>query len=359
MFCRWCWWLLGQGRFAALLTAICLVGSPATATGQVTPLARRLADYTNEDGRPPDGQDNGRDDTVALQRAFDAGPGVVYVGSGHYRWGRITVPSETTVVGAGPATVVQSSGSQPIFLQKNVHNWTIRDLLLDGATPGDWKDRKEDGQTGILTEKCRQFQIVNVTVRNFNGAGVQLTNTDCRDFCDGGSLHRVKAIRNYIGIRFGERAEYVSATQLACTSNVIGCVIHAGNTRIATCNFGYNVDGLVIRDRDNGSHGTIHNCLMNHNQRYALLTQNVRHGMTIGGCCFFYGSIRLEDSVGVNINSSIISCDLEVSGAGINRIAANYIIPRQWNFDFTPTSIVADNFTAKGLWDKNHLPKKD
>ena len=319
-------------------------------------MARQLGDYTNQDGTAPEGEDNDRDDTVALRKALDAGPGIVYVGPGHYRWGNVTVPSGVSVVGARGATVVRSSGPKCIFVQKGPE-WTIRDLVLDGETAGDWRKRKDDGRSGIFAARCRHFEIVGVTVRNFNGAGIQLTHTAVGTFFDAGKLERITATGNYVGIRFDERAEYITAAQLSCNHNVAGCVIHAGNISIHNSNFSDNTDGLVIEDKDNGSHGTISGCLMNHNARYALLARDIRNGMTINGCCFFYGSIRLENSVGVQISSGLISCPIEAIGAGSNRIAENYIIPRKWQFRFSPSTIVIDNFTENGSWDKNRVPQ--
>ena len=322
----------------------------ATAAADPPPPGRLLTDFTNDDGNPPDGHDNDKDDTAALRKALAAGPGVVHIGPGFYRFGDVLVPSGVSVVGARGASIVRSSGPGVIFLQKSVSDWTLRDLVLDGQAKGEWRKRTDQGRCGIHTSQCSGFEIAGVTVRNFNGAGVQLTRTASSGFCDGGTLERITAVGNYVGVRLDERAEYVKAAKLTCVNNVIGCVIHAGNTTLAASNLGYNVDGLVIEDKDNGSHGTVSNCLINHNRRYALLARNVRHGMAVGGCCFFYGSILLENSVGVNLTAGLIGCPVTSTGSGANRIAGNHVILKTGPWQLSPSTIVQDNFTENGPW---------
>jgi len=107
-------------------------------------------------------------------------------------------------------------------------------------------------------------------------------------------------------------------------------------------------DGLD-NDQD-GSHGAVSHCLLNHNQRYALLARGVRHGMAIDGCCFFYGTIGLEESRGVNITDGLISCAIKSFGGGANRIAGNHVILRNEKWELAPSTMVEGNFTEAGPW---------
>lgn len=319
--------------------------------------ARQLSSYTNDDGTVPNGLDDGRDDTTALRKALAAGPGVVYVGPGFYRWGDVSVPAGVAVVGAGRGTIVRSSGPARIFVQQRVSDWAIRDMVLDGEAQGDWHERKDTGRCGIFVSGCWGYEIVGVTLRNFDGAGLQLAYTDLQNagHSDGGNLERICASGNYVGIRFDTRAEYLNATELSCFHNVIGCVIHAGNVKIAASNFGDNIDGIVIQDKENGSHGAISNCLVNHNERYGLLCRNARNGMAIDGCCFFYGAILLQECAGINITSGLIGCTLKAVGEGANRIAGNHIVHMDtFQYEIAPATIVEGNFTDKGPWEHNN-----
>jgi len=339
------------------LILVLLIGTTmVTARDGRDPAVRYLGDFKNADGKPPNGLDDTTDDTEALRKALAVGPGIVRVGPGFFRWGEITIPSDVAIVGAGPATVVRSNGAKRIFWQKSVRGWAIRDMTLDGEAKGDWKKREDLGQNGIATEGGWGFEIVGVTLRNFSGAGLQLTwtNLGASGWSAGGNLDRITAHDNYVGIRFDIRSEYMNATNLSAFHNVIGCVIHAGNAKITASNFGGNIDGIVIEDKDNGSHGAISNCLVNHNERYALLVRNAKNGMLIDGCCIFYGKIQIENSQGISITSGILNTGLVVAGDGANRIAGNYIIPSDFSIEFSRLTIVENNFTKEGPWEKNN-----
>jgi len=328
--------------------ASCFPGVSAKAFGAPSPLARHLSDYRTDDGAVPDGTNPELDATTALVKALGAGPGIVYVGPGAYRWSAVSIPAGVSVVGAGPATAVHAAGGQPIFTQSGVHGWSVRDLALDGgADPSGWRARTDEGRHGMVVSGCWGYEITGVTLRNFAGAGLQIDRNGA-GWKNGGRLERITASGNYAGVRFDVRAEYMSALTLVCFNNVIGCILHAGNVILSASAFTENIDGMLIEDKDNGSHGSIVNCLFNHNERYALAGRNVANGMAIGDCCFFYGTIDLENCVGVSLTGGIIGSAVRIAGAGVNRLADNYVIPEGKTFEFSPSTIVDGNYTAAG-----------
>jgi len=314
------------------------------------PTTRQLSDFTNADGSAPDGKDNKTDDTSAMRKALAAGPGIVHVGAGFYRFGDVTVPKGVTIVGAGPATVIRSSGPKHVFVQKKVGEWCLRDLVLDGEAEGDWTERKDKGQAGIYIHGCLDYNVIGVVARNFAGAGVQIEWTAAlgpNGWNARANLDRITAVGNYIGVRFDVRAEYINATKFCCQNNVIGVVIHGGNVKLANSNITSNITGIFIEDKDNGSHGAISNCLVNHNHKLALHCRNVGNGMLIDNCCFFRGGISLENCKGVSITNGIFKCPVKVTGKNANRIAGNYVIaPTQFNC--SPATILQNNYTEDG-----------
>lgn len=291
-----------------------------------------------------------RDDSELLQKALNAGPGIVKLGAGTFRCQNVSIPSGVTLVGAGPATILQSRGSAPVFAQKKCRGWAIRDLAIQGTGKGVWKLRDDDGHIGTLVDGCHDYEISGVTLRNFDGAALQITHTNLAEaaFSNGGKLDRVTATDNYAGVKFGVRGEYVTATHLNCSRNLVGCIINAGNTNLSTSNFCGNVDGLILEDRENGSHGTINGCLLNHNERYALRARNVENGMTIASCCFYYGAIELRDCSGINVVNGQINCHVTVVGKSANRFAGNLFVPADYHFRIDPSTLIQDNFTKKG-----------
>jgi len=336
--------LLGLSLLAVLLS------------GSAPAQARSIADYANEDGRAPDGVLDATDDTPALLRALGAGPGTVSIPAGSYRFGGVCVPAGVTVCGEGPATVVRSNGSKRIFHQRGVREFSIRDLTLDGEAQGPWQGRTDEGQSGIAIELCSHFLIENVSLRDFSGPALQLSHTGVEGMpiTHGGNLTGITATGSFIGVRLDVRAEYVNAAQIHCENNLTGLVIHGGNCKVTNSNFVTNRDGIVLQDKDNGSHGVIAACLSNHNGRYALLATDVRNGMAIDGCCFLYGEILIRDCVGVQLGNGIIGCTVRVEGTGVNRIAGNHVIPGEGRAsEFSPQTLLEGNFTSEGPWPAN------
>ncbi len=317
--------------------------------------SRNLTGYLNDNGKPPTGLDSKADDTSAMRKALAGGPGIVYIGPGYYRFSGVSIPSGVTVVGAGAATIIRPAGARQIIEQKDVNDWAIRDVLMDGEAQGDWHQRRDLGDLGISIQGCGRYDVTGVVLRNFNGSGLWISGLN-PSFMGGGAgnLERISCYGNHTGIHFAKRAEYENASMLSCYNNIIGCAINSGNVKISNSNFGANVDGMIIEDNENGSHGAISNCLMNHNERYALFCKDVTNGMSIVNCCFFYGTLRVENSVGINIADGIIGCSVSVAGAYANRISGNYIIPDQyWKYDIDQVTIVQGNFTKDGQWSKN------
>lgn len=335
----------------ALLTLLVVstlcVGGCSSATAET----RNLSDYRNDDGSAPDGKREGGDDTSAFKKALQAGPGVVHVGSGTFRLGDVSIPAGVTVVGQGEATILRSNGAKQIFSQDSVGNWAIRDLVLEGDATGDWHTRTDKGQNGIVAVRCTNYNLSGLTLRNFNGAGLHMSRNIVNEFRHAGNLERIHAVNNHTGIHFDIRAEYANASGLACYNNVQGCVINAGNVKITNSSFVANIDGVVIEDKENGSHGIITDSMLNHNERYSLLARNVAYGMLLSNCAIFTGTLRVENSVGLNVTDGIISSDVEVIGDGANRFSGNYIIQEKYAMKFAPSTIVKDNFSSKGAWE--------
>lgn len=344
-------WLLAGGFLAGVATEARCSEAEARSAGSTD---RNLGEFRNDDGSQPDGRDTQRDDTTALRKALAAGPGIVRIGAGRYRISEVAVPENVTLIGAGTATTIQSAG-KPAFMQNGSAHWSIRDLQIEGEAEGEWKTRKDGGRSGIVVRGCWGYEISGITLRNFNGAAVQIEATNLRasGFTEGGTLDRIACSENWVGIRFDERSEYIHATRLSCMRNHIGCVVHGGNMKISESNFGSNVDGVLIQDKTNGSHGTLTNCLCNHNERHALHVRDVQNGMIVNGCCFFYGTLLIEQSSGVNVTGGIISCHVKTTSDEANRIAGNLITPLNWTFSFSAATIVKDNFVKEGNWDLN------
>ncbi len=352
--------------YVGALVAVFLLSSRSLADPRSAsePLSRHgkrwVHQYQNADGQVPDGEDDEEDDTQAFIQALQDGPGVVQVPSGTFYCSEISIPAGVTLTGEGPATILRSRNHKPIISQKGVDNWTIRDLSFVGSASGDWHLRRDEGESAISVFDCRAFSISGVAARDFNGAAIQLEKTmvklERRYPTSRAHLHQITVEGSYIGVRFDTRAEYINASHLNCSFNVLGCAIHAGNVQIAASGFSNNVDGMLIEDKENGSHGCVTGCILNHNDRFALHCKNVTNSMAIDGCALFYGAIKLEKCVGVNLTSGMISCTVDAKDNTLaNRIAGNFVIedPPGYKFEFSPETIVEGNFDRQGNWQHN------
>jgi len=297
------------------------------------------------------------DITAALQSVLNEGPGLVHLGPGEYRCAGLRIPAEVTLAGEGAATVLRLGDGETVIRQQDAGDWALRDLVLAGNATGEWTERDDKGERGIDISGCRGYEISGVTARDFHGAGVRIAHTALfprHVFCDGGNLERVTVHGCHTGLLFDTRGEYLNAVAISAYHNVTGVVIHAGNVKLTGSNICSNMDGILIEDHENGSHGALGNCLVNHNSRHALWCRNAQNGMTVANCCFFYGDITLEDSHGIVIGGGEICCNLFVRGAGAHRLAGNYVIPHPGicdRFEFTPATMLEGNFTAEGAWE--------
>jgi len=297
------------------------------------------------------------DVTGALQACLGEGPGVVLLGPGTYVCSGLRIPGNVTLAGEGAATVLKLGKGSTLVEQDSACGWGLRDLVVEGSASGDWKNRTDAGQAGIAVGKCWGYEILGVVVRHFDGSGVRIRHTalapDKAPYCNGGNLDRITIHDCHTGLCFGERGEYLNAVGISAYQNVTGVVIHAGNVKLAASNICSNLDGVFIEDQENGSHGALANCLVNHNGRHALWCRNVKNGMTIQNTCFFYGDIAIEESQGVVISGGEICCNMLVRGGGLNRIAGNYVIPYTGiceKFDLSPSTMLDGNFTAVEKW---------
>jgi hypothetical protein len=320
---------------------------------------RCLLAYLSADGRPPSGLDDSVDDGPAIQAAIAQGPGVIRIPPGFYRWSDVRVPAGVTVIGAADDGRVRACNDHhAIFDQSGVGNWSIRDLVLDGEAQEPWRQRRNLGRVGLNIRCSWAFTATGLTVRDFSGQAVCVSQTrlDNAAFCNGGVIDRLTAVGNAVGVCFEQRGEYVTLTNSHLMRNTTGCIIHAGNVKITQCNIGSNLDGIVIADKENGSHGVIGNCLINHNERYALDCAGVTNGMTINACGIFYGEIRLRDCQGVQIANCQVYCPVKITGDHANGFVDNIITENDFEYAFCEATVVRGNMTSTGDWRLNRQP---
>ena len=330
---------------------------------------RYLHQFKGANGQTPDGKDSMRDDTAAMTAALNAGPCIVNIAPGYYRIGSVTIPEKVILVGSGGSTIIRSNGAKRIFNQSGVGHWAIRDLVLDGQTKfgadpssdigmqslygKDGNSIPDNNQTGLFIEKCYAFEIRNIVAHHFEGKAIEISQSDLSSgaFCNGGTICSLTLYHNNIGIAFSERAEYITATHIKSYRNVIGCIINGGNITIGESTFCTNETGILLQDKENGSHGAIVNCLINHNMKYAIVAKDVRNGHNFVGCSIFDGTLKMENCRGIKIASGTLDCSIAIDCNEVNQISGNFVSNGYMKIcQISPNTIVKDNFNAEGAW---------
>jgi hypothetical protein len=325
---------LTRNRVAAALGLV-LGLQMMVAKADNAPANRNLSDFKCSDGRAPDGSDSAHDDTSALVAALNAGPGVVTIGPGFYRVGNVAIPAKVTVAGAGAGTVFRSNGEKCIFKQSGVGEWALRDVVLDGESKAQAAAVPNNGKQGLFATGCHSFDIRNLTAHHFEGIAVEFAHTDlpAAAFCNGGAICGLAVHDNFTGVAFSERAEYITG----------------GNITIGDSHFCMNDVGILLTDKANGSHGAVENCLINHNNRFAVLAQNVNNGHNFVGCSIIYSTVKLENCRGIKIASGTLNCSIIVKGDTANQILGNYVLESEMKtWDISPATQFKDNFNASG-----------
>ena len=317
----------------------------------------------------PDGKDNMCDYTAAMTAALNIGPGIVNIAPGYYRIGNVTIPEKVILIGSGESTFIRSNGAKRIFSQSGVSHWAIRDLVLDGQTKfgadsnsdigmqslysKDGNSIPDNGKTGLFIENCYAFEIRNMVAHHFEGKAVEISrsNLNLDAFGNGGTIDYLTLYHNNTGIAFSERAEYITATHIKSYRNVFGCIINGGNITIGESTFCTNETGILLQDKENGSHGAVVNCLINPNMKYAILAKDVYNGHNFVGCSIFDGTLKMENCRGIKIASGTIDCLIAIDCNEVNLIGGNFMTNSYMKTcKISPTTIVKDNFTVKGVW---------
>jgi hypothetical protein len=176
------------------------------------------------------------------------------------------------------------------------------------------------------------------------------TRLQAAAYCHGGTIDGLAAVGNAIGVSIAEHGEYVTLTNSHMMQNTTGLVVRAGSTKVTQCNIASNIDGVVINDNVGGTHGMITNCLINHNQRYALDCNNVGYGVIVNACGINHAAIRLRGSAGVRITQCHVSCSVSIEGDALNLFAHNYVVEHKYNFKFSDSTLIHNNYTPNGAW---------
>lgn len=222
----------------------------------------------------------------------------------------------------------------------------IEGLRLEGGLETTYTASSEAGsRVGILINGGERIAVQNIAVKGFNKAGLQASQIGYTP-THGNSLKVTGSdfINNYHNIVLGTRAEYSQLSQVTSIRGRVGIVVSGGNNHIVDSMFNDNVDGVHLKADANHAHGSFSGTSFNHNSRYSLFTENLTIGETLTNCHFFYGTIYIKNSKGVQICRGMFgSTSIIIEGGGWNSIKDN-VIQANTTLNNTGSAVISGNY---------------
>lgn len=299
------------------------------------------------------------DSSQAFMRAQETGD-TIFIPRGRYRIDHaIEIKDGKTWISEG--ATLWTTADAAIIRIKGTHDWSILgDLTLAGRRID--RDSAGKNEIGIWITNSQHGYINNLTVRNFDGAGVFIDGSGGNGSIGSSlTINNLDAYKNNFGIRTiaGTGAEYVVINSFNAVGNVQAGEIGAGNIQISSGNIVRNLKGLSLVGGRNHGHGALMGMNINHNLHYNLLAENVTLGFTIVGNHFYGGQsngyIILKDSCGITISGGIIDAPIinDNSLNCANAVLGNFIAGNHTTIGgANPEDVIlADNYDARGPWD--------
>ena len=214
---------------------------------------------------PVQGKDQADEIQDALDRAEDAGGGVVYLESGFFRIGKtLFIGENVTLMGAGAATILEATDDFTWMVQFRVSGFlgVLKDIRLAGRGNAGGVNIATAGR-GMFSGNDSYVLVENVTIHDvlYNGVrvGTAAQGFGTREV----RLHNVVVLRaEGHGILFYGVDSIISNCTVA-GSGFDGFHIDGGNNRLTGCKAFFNVgSGFTV----NGSRGQLSACQSQDNE---------------------------------------------------------------------------------------------
>ena len=245
--------------------------------------------------------DGKNDDTQAFIKALGTGK-AIFIGGSVKITSTLNINSCPTIYGNG--TIITDIDTTLLNINKE-------GFVLEGITLK--HEDKKVSSIGIYVNGKNRIKISNVTIDGFD-IGIK-TGRKITPY-DQGIIVNSNIINCNTGLHFMERSEYFTVGNCNINSNEIGLDIIGGNININGCNITSNkTNAIIIGNGDNGGHGVITGCQINHNGEIVL--NNVPNGYTITGNNIFDSNITIQNNTAGDIilDGNTLSCRLTFRNA--------------------------------------------
>jgi len=278
------------------------------------------------------------DDTLSIQRILNLGLTCYLRANKTYTAFNLTAVTNSGIVCiGGRALIVVPAGASRQALTILVSNFVWEGVNINGGDLADYK-----AGAGTIGTRCGMI-IGSPEGTGINFSGIDVRNCDIYGFDRAGILGRevqfdavnfgkrvtltnVNAYRNRTGIHYSPRFEYILSTSCYAYDCYSGLWVQGGNNTFAACQSNWNNRNFELTSGYNDSHGQAVGCSFNHSfGGYSIYAKDVAYGFTFTNCALWFGTLELDNSVGISIrNSQVVSTVINIKGGGLNSIDDNF-----------------------------------
>ena len=243
----------------------------------------------------------GADITTSLrQMVADGRP--IFIPKGNYTVsGQIDLANCPKIYGTATLTL---NGEFTLF------NVSKQEVVIEGLTIiGD----KTKNQTGISFTGIRGLRIRNMVFKSIMTA---IYGTQC-----GSTIHETGFISDchfkdcITGIFADTRCEYMTISNCVLCQCSTAIKIKGGNILTTGCQMTDGSIGMEILDGQNGGHGVISGCQINHNTE-SIKMINVPNGYTITGSNIFYGKLTVDNCGSqIVLSGNTLACEVGITNS--------------------------------------------
>ena len=184
------------------------------------------------------------------------------------------------------------------------------DVCIEGLTIiGD----KSKNQTGISFTGIRGLRVRNMVFKSIMTA---IYGTQC-----GSRIHETGFISDchfkecITGIFADTRCEYMTISNCVLCQCSTAIKIKGGNILTTGCQMTDGSIGVHILDGENGGHGVISGCQINHNTESVKMI-NVPNGYTITGSNIFYGKLTVDNCGSqIVLSGNTLACEMAITNS--------------------------------------------
>ncbi len=304
------------------------------------------------------------DDTVAIQAALTARTDIYFPPGTCIASNLTIINNNTRLHGNGPSSIIEmKTGSTGYLLSAGSNAIVMEDMTLFGGYTLSQKVPPADiDRSGLNINTQKNSQIRGVTIHGFRHTGMNFSVATPDRLThlvvsDSSFYNNRVAIYDLSTTGVIGTAEYVRMSNLDIHDNAFGVYLNSGNqvivnSKITDNQYGVYLEGLQSA---NNGHGSITNCLINHNTT-AIYTNLITLGFSFVGNQIFEGEIYLNGSTGIVITDGVVDVNTwKFAGGGINKISNNYSPNAYGNvvthdIGSADSTVMVDNFVTPGVW---------